>query len=227
MITQMKKVTLFISEIEADADLTVLGQLGVMHINPYKPPKDESIDRLQARIVQMKKAISILKRYANIPLMGYEQKTDRFFSSAHKGKISLMQEVLETEEKRLQKTELLNELKHYKQWYKDWGTVSKHDIKILEENGFFIKLYLLDDVALEKISNCRDILVLGKLNKMNQVVYFADHADAKLEHDQIEIPKYRFKALENSIKQTEEKVETANKHLSKLTQQDRLTARCP
>lgn len=219
MITKMKKVTLFISEIEADADLTVLGQLGVMHIKPYKPPEDKSIDRVHARIVNMEKAISILERYSDIPRNEYDHVTNLIFSNKIRGEIALMREVLETEEKRLQQTELLNELNQYKHWYADWGHISKKDIKALAEKGVFLKLYLLQDTELEKLADRKDILVVGKLEKMNQVVLMADNSQGKLEYEEIAIPKYHFGALENSIKQANHEVESANELLQNLHNQ--------
>ena len=59
MITKMKKVILFMPDIshEVDEDLTSLGQLGVVHIAPFQPAQDESIDRVGARIIQMQTAM--------------------------------------------------------------------------------------------------------------------------------------------------------------------------
>lgn len=67
MITKMKKLLLFMagSNAEIDANLTVLGQLGLMHVTPFQPAKDQSIDRVDARIQQLRKAVAILDRYDN------------------------------------------------------------------------------------------------------------------------------------------------------------------
>ena len=63
MITKMKKVMLFTSDNsqDVDEDLTRLGQLGVMHIAPFQPAQDESIDRVDARIKQMQTAMDALE----------------------------------------------------------------------------------------------------------------------------------------------------------------------
>ncbi len=50
-------------------NLTVLGQLGVMHITPLQAAKHESIERVDARIKQLEKAISVLNRYDNEQLL--------------------------------------------------------------------------------------------------------------------------------------------------------------
>jgi len=210
MITKMKKVTLFISESEVDADLTVLGQLGVMHIKPFQPSEDESIDRVQARIVQMQKAISILERYNNTPPNGLENNAEFNLIDKPRGEITLMEEVLKTEETRLQKVKLSNELNIAKQWYKDWGNVSIKEIKKLEEQGIYIKLYLIKNDALQKLSKRKDIIVAGKLNELNQVVLVTENNNDKLEFEQVKIPKYRYSALENCFKQTEQEIKTAD-----------------
>ena len=63
MITKMKKVMLFTPDIsqDVDEDLTRLGQLGVVHIAPFQPAQDESIDRVDARIKQMQTAMDALE----------------------------------------------------------------------------------------------------------------------------------------------------------------------
>ena len=216
MITKMKKVTLFISETEVDADLTILGELGVMHIKPFKPAEDESIDRVHARIVQMEKAIGILTRYNDTPPNGQEQDADLNFSDRPRGEISLMEEVLNTEEKRLQAMELVGELSRAEQWYNDWGIVSKKDIRKLEKEGIYLKLYLLKDDALEKLADREDIVVAGKLNKLNQVVLITQDPNERLESEQVEVPNYRFSALENAIKQAKQDIETANTRLQAM-----------
>ena len=63
MITKMKKVMLFTPDVShsVDEDLTRLGQLGVVHIAPFQPAQDESIDRVDARIKQMQTAMDALE----------------------------------------------------------------------------------------------------------------------------------------------------------------------
>ena len=65
MIAEMKKLMLFMpdSADDIDAELTALGELGVIHIAPLQPAKHESIERVDARIKQLQQAISVLDRY--------------------------------------------------------------------------------------------------------------------------------------------------------------------
>ncbi|MBU1013136.1 MAG: hypothetical protein KKG99_09015 [Bacteroidetes bacterium] len=212
----MKKITLFMSEIDIDADLTILGQLGIMHIKPFQPAEDESIDRVNARIKQMKVAISILERYDNNPLTGHECDAEPKFSHMPKGEISLMEQVLQTEETRNQNIELAQKLQNTKHWYNDWGNVSLTEFKYLKEKGIYLKLYLLKDDAVQKLSNRDDIVVVGKLDKMNRIVLITENRNEKLESNEVEFPTYSLTILEDCIKKTNREIEVADEKLRTL-----------
>jgi V/A-type H+/Na+-transporting ATPase subunit I len=216
MITKMKKITLFMSETDIDNDLNILGQLGVMHIKPFHQAEDESINRVSARIEQMHKAISILEKYNKNPSEEHESDAELKFSDKPRTEIALMEQVLQTEETKSQKIELAQKLQNTKQWYNDWGNISIREIKKLKENGVYLKLYLINDDALEKLSTRNDIVVIGKLNNKNQVLLITENSNEKLENDEIEIPTYRLSTLEDSIKQTNQEIETADKQLQIL-----------
>lgn len=219
MITKMKKITLFLSEREVDSDLTILGKLGVMHIKPFKPAEDESIERVNSRIRQMEKAIAILERYKDEPLTGLENNDKFNFSDKPRGEVSLMEEVLKTEEKRLEKIELTKKIESNKQWFKDWGNVSMKDIKKLNQKGLFVKLYLFNDDQLKKLSNRDDIVLVGKLGNLNQVVLITENENEKLDSEQIEFPSYTFQAVDSCINRANQEVEDAEKLLQALYSQ--------
>lgn len=204
------------SETDIDSDLNILGQLGVMHIKPFHQAEDESINRVIARIEQMHEAISILERYGNNPLSQHQGDGLLKFSDKPRGEIALMQEVLQTEETRKQKIELAQKLQHTKQWYNTWGNVSIIEIKELNAKGIFLKLFLLKDEALQKLSDRDDIVVFGKIDNMNQVVLITENSNETLENGEVEIPKYRFSTLEDNIKQTNQEIEAADKQLQLL-----------
>jgi len=90
MITKMKKVMLFTPDIsqDVDEDLTKLGQLGVVHIAPFQPAQDESIDRVDARIKQMQTAMDALESVGDRDAS--EPGEDMDFSAMERGEIVLM-----------------------------------------------------------------------------------------------------------------------------------------
>lgn len=201
------------SETEVDADLTVLGQLGVMHIKPFKPAEDQSIERVQERIEQMQYAISVLERYGHKPQKSHDSDVEQFIPH---GEVTLMEEVLKTEETRLQKIKLDEELSDAAKWYNDWGKVSIRDIKKLNKKGVFLKLYLLNDEELKKVSGRNDVVTVGKLKNMNQVVLISESNNEKLEFEQVKIPRFRLSTLEDYAKQVKKEIEDADSLLRSL-----------
>lgn len=204
------------SETDIDKDLSILGQLGVMHIKPFHQAEDESINRVSARIVQIHEAISILERYDNNPFSQHQRDNLLKFSDKPRDEIALMQQVLQTDETRKQKIELAQKLQHTKQWYNTWGKVSINEIKYLNDKGVFIKLFLLKDDALQKLSDRDDIVVFGKIDNMNLVVLITENSNEKLENGEVEIPKYCLSTLEDCIRQTNQEIEAADKQLQLL-----------
>ena len=116
MITKMKKLILLMSEsaVDVDADLTALGKLGVVHVAPFQPAKDESIERVDARIKQLENAISILNAYQSGLNATAESGDADDFSKLERGDILLLDKVLEAENVRQQlersKTDLTHDL---------------------------------------------------------------------------------------------------------------------
>jgi V/A-type H+-transporting ATPase subunit I len=213
MITKMKKITLFLLETEVESNLTVLGQLGVMHIKPFVPARDESIDRVHTRIQQLEKAISILERFDN------KIHAESDIKNGSAGEIELSEQVLHTEEKRLEKIQLAKQLSDAQEWYKTWGNVSMADIEQLKENNLTVKLYLLKDEALEKLSEREDIILIGKSGDMHQVALITNNFSDKLEAGEVELPKYNFSTLENDIEQNKADIEAADGQLKTLCAQ--------
>lgn len=209
MIVKMKKLTLLIAESEIDADLTLLGQLGIMHVTPFKPAKDESIDRVLARIESMEKAISILEEFENDPLPDDEKGA---ISDEIHGEITLMEQVLKADAKRKQQIKTLETLQKNEEWYAEWGKFDSSDIKKLAKNGVFIKLYLLNKDELKHIDNRSDVVIAGQKDNFYKVVLISDNENEKLKFDEVVIPKYHEYSI-NNCKLVAETEFNANKEL--------------
>jgi V/A-type H+/Na+-transporting ATPase subunit I len=210
MIIKMKKLLLFMSEKEVDSDLTWLGRLGVLHITPFKPAKDESIDRIQTRIELMQKAIDILEALDIDPFPA--DIADALPDELH-GEVTLMEEILETDEKRTQLTKHLQTLKDDEEWYKEWGKVPLLDIKLLAKNGFYIKLYLLNKKEMNTVASRSDIVVAGKKDDLFKVVLISEDPNQKLNFDEVPVPKYRLCTLNECIDEAKHDLETNKKQL--------------
>lgn len=212
MIVKMKKLTLLIAESEIDADLTLLGQLGVMHIKPFKPANDQSIDRVKARIESMKKAIAILEEFDHNPLPEAEKQNQ---DNQPHGEVTLMQQVIKTNEKRKRLEKQLKTLKENKQWYHEWGNIDSADIKELAKAGIFIKIYLLNKKELKHIENRTDVTIAGQKDDLYKVVLISENKDEKLEYDQISIPKFRNCSINDCISETQAELNANKKLLQK------------
>jgi V/A-type H+/Na+-transporting ATPase subunit I len=208
MIVEMKKLTLLIAESEIDADLTLLGQLGAVHVTPFKPAKDESIDRVLERIESMKKAISILEEFDNDPLPDEER--INFVEEIH-GEVTLMEQVLKADEKRKQIIQKLETLKKNEEWYAEWGHVDSMDIKNLAKAGVFIKIYEVNKNELKEIDHRSDVVIAGQKEDLYRVVLISEKENEKLPFDEVAIPRYQECSLKVCISEAEAELSDFNK----------------
>ncbi len=213
MIAEMKKLMLFMPDlaVDIDAELTALGQLGVMHIMPLQAIKDQSIERVAARIEQLTKAIAVLDSFDEVKPVGSVAAELEDLSNLERGEIFLMEKVLEAAEQRNQLEGLKFKILHNLEWFKNWGSICLKDIKELNENGVWIKLYLLDDKKLKRITTREDIKVVGKIGELNQVLLFSNNAEKSLESEEIAFP-------DTEAERTKELLAATNIELEENTQ---------
>jgi len=203
MITKMKKLVLLTSDDapDVDHDLTLLGKLGVVHITPFQAAQDESIDRVLERIKQLENAIAILnnseERLQAEP--AHADVTD--FSAMERGEIALLEQVLETETRRIQLREEQAEQKLASEWYQNWGNVGVGDFEELQKSGIYLKMYLLEKRELKEVLKREDVNMLGTLNEMNQVVLISEDKDEVLAYEEILLPPYRREDLGSKLEQ--------------------------
>ncbi len=209
MITKMKKLMLLMPEsaVDVDADLTVLGELGVMHVTPFQTAQDVSIERVDARIKQLEKAISILDKYDNQPNLKSDIVEVADYSKLERGEILLMEKVLGVEHDLEQLENALYNLSNDLKWYAQWGNVSLNDIETLKAKGIFIKLYLLDDKELKRISEREDVKVVGKLGGLTQVVLISRDADENLNFQEVFLPQSNVENSKTLLADTEKQLE--------------------
>jgi len=219
MIAEMKKLMLFMpdSAVDIDAELTALGQLGVIHIAPLQPARHELIERVDARIKQLQKAIQVLNQYDD------EQSSDDAideipdFSKLERGAVFLMEKVLDAEHHRQELENIKRNLTSDIRWYGDWGNITLKDIKNLNEKGIRIKLYLLSDKELKQLSGREDIQVVGKINDLNQVIVLSKDADKRLlDVEELPFPQYELENARELLSATNKDLESNRKFLVQL-----------
>jgi V/A-type H+/Na+-transporting ATPase subunit I len=224
MITKMKKLVLLTTDNAADVDLdlTVLGELGVVHITPFQPAHDESIDRVHARIEQMEKAISILDNFEDKPDSGLSPVDEVDFSGNERGEIVLMEKVLETDFQRIQFEMQHSEQKLALDWYQHWGIVKAEDLEKLKKTGIYIRMYLLDKRELKAVSGREDIHLLGMTDEKNQVVLISEDENEALGFEEITLPQYPNEGLEATMNQTSDQISEIEMLLHSLQAQKSL-----
>lgn len=224
MIAKMKKLMLLMpdSAAEVDADLTVLGELGLVHVTPLQSAKDSSIERVDARIKQLEKAITILDEHANVLETVSDFPDSVKYSQQERGDILLMEEVLradkkcsELEIKRMDQADSM-------QWYVKWGNVPVGDIRSLKDNGVAIKLYLLSDKELKRLNDRDDVQLVGRYDDLNQVVLVTEDAGEKLNFEEVEIPKMEQLELRISLAETKEQIAENDKLFQHLIAQKKV-----
>jgi V/A-type H+-transporting ATPase subunit I len=215
----MKKVTLFMSGSSQDMDtnLTMLGELGVMHVTPFKPADDESIYRVQARIKQMGKAIDILNQFVGLPETSGKKIDVEIFTDQHRGEIALMEKVLQIYDEYKYDQEALDKLNAAKEWYKTWGNVSHTDVKALASKGLFLKMYEVPERELSKLKERDDITLAGMDNKVGHVILMATDKNEKLPFTEVAIPDVDFDSVDEKIAKKEKAIQGAKLILNALS----------
>lgn len=224
MIAQMKKLMLFMPEsaVNIEPELTALGQLGVVHIMPLQDAKHDSIERVDKRIKQLKKAISVLDRYNKEPQADTVSEEVTDYSELERGAVFLMKKVLEAENDRKELENIKFNLNNDLNWFENWGTISLKDIKVLKEQGVTIKLYVLNDKELKSISEQENIQVVGKLDEKNQVVLLTKDADESLNFQEVAFPQSEAEQITDLLGATNEQLEANKNLLTKLSAQKKI-----
>ncbi|MHA7111532.1 V-type ATP synthase subunit I [Sunxiuqinia elliptica] len=218
----MKKTLLFMAHPTNDMqdDLTALGRLGLMHISPFQPAKDESIERVQSRIEQLEKAISILDNCDDTDATSSVKVDD--YTHQERGEIALLERVLETNRTNKELQKQIAELSKDKQWYDSWGNISLDDIKIINSNGIFLKLYEIPEKDLKDIRTQENVQIVGQSNRVAQVVLLSEDKEAALNYHPIELPGNSQKEVEQALNDKTAKLSSGKQLLLQLSAQREL-----
>ena len=222
MIAEMKKLLLFMpdSANDIDAELTALGELGVLHITPLQPAKHESIERVAARIKQLKKAIKVLNQFDDEQYSSPIDDEIPDYSKIERGAVFLMEKVLDAESHQQEledvKLKSTNDIK----WFENWGNITLKDINDLNVKGIWIKTYLLGDKELKQVADRNDIQVIGKLSELNQVILLTKDADERLlDMEELPFPQQELENAKELLAATNKELEDSKKFLLLLREQ--------
>ncbi len=222
MIAEMKKLLLFMpdSANDIDAELTALGELGVLHITPLQLAKHESIERVAARIKQLKKAIKVLNQFDDEQYSSPIDDEIPDYSKIERGAVFLMEKVLDAESHQQEledvKLKSTNDIK----WFENWGNITLKDVNDLNAKGIWIKTYLLGDKELKQVADRNDIQVIGKLSELNQVILLTKDADERLlDMEELPFPQQELENAKELLAATNKELEDNKKFLLQLREQ--------
>ncbi len=203
---------------DMDDDLTILGQLGLMHITPFQPAKDESIDRVQNRIEQLEKAISILEstdgESASVEVSDY--------AKVERGEIALLDKVLDTQKANKELQKQIDQLTKSQQWYASWGSISLEDVKAINQKGVYLSLYEVPEKELKNVQGQENVQVAGISEGVAKVVLVSEDKEASLNYTKIEFPKQSKQEVEQSIAQMNADLAEGKQLLIQLSKQKEL-----
>ncbi len=202
---------------DMDDDLTILGQLGLLHVSPFQPAKDESIERVQERIEQLEKAISVLDDCEAIESSSSIDVID--YSKQEKGEIALLDKVIDTNGSIKELQRQITELTKAKQWYESWGSVSLDDLKTINNNGVYLKLYEVPEKDVKSIQAVGNVQVVGNSNGLSQVVLISEDEGTTLNYQQIELPLKSQQEVELSLSELRAELASGQEFLHKLNAQ--------
>ena len=204
------------SESDLKSQLDSLGALGVMHITPFQPAEDESINKVNAQINYLEEAIDILEKH--VPTSDAESLKDAYvlLTETITDQVALAEQVHHYEDTLTQKRAYSQLLEQAKQWFINWGNISINELVALKESGIYLRLYLLNDDALKKLSDRNDIFLVGKIDQMNQVVLISENSNEKLDFEEIPVPPFSFNRVDKIIDETNQEIQAAVNELQIL-----------
>lgn len=200
---------------EMDTNITRLGELGVVHISPFHPATDESIDRVYARIQQMHEAIDVLDTYTSSQASTRVEVID--YTQKDRGEIALLDKVLNYSHLKSGRETILRDLRTTQNWYEAWGQINLEDIAALQEQGVNIRLYLVEDGAMKKLAGKENVFIVGKQNKLNQVALISEDENEQLEAVEVSFPEISYAELREEIQKREAEISKIEEILTALS----------
>ena len=185
MIVRMKKITLVITQVGRQNMLSALRALGVVHIKNIVKPLSDSLNVVEAEIVQAKQAISILSEHKaekDVQAISWAEQEMR-------EKIKSITDLSKESSAARQEIDLIRERLEY---FSPWGTFSAKDIKELLEKGVYVSLYVLNKNELKQISGRSDIEIISQQKQYSYVAHVSKNPYDRLPFKKIVLPEEDF-----------------------------------
>jgi len=160
MIVPMKKTTILFENGDAEATVTDLRKLGLLHIEHQNPPESRDISVLQEKVAFIDSSFNVFNQV--MVLDENVQPADKITSDWE----SVINNILDLGRRREQLESLSRSIIGQINEWEPWGDVDINQIQNLGQNGIFLKLYQVpvketksfpDDVVVKTIFTTGDI----------------------------------------------------------------------
>jgi len=194
MIVKMSKITLLVSEANAKKALKDLRKLGLLHVKPIQNPPSNDMSVIETRMEETQRVLNLLGEADEAKQKG----------SGNASKI--VDELLEKMALRSTLERELDILKEADRWYAEWSKVSLDDLKALEEQGYYIKLYQLSPAAWKEVEERENLFALSESKDKVQIAMVGIDPDDVLDYRPVSVPELPYKTVVLRIKEIEKQL---------------------
>lgn len=189
MIVPMKKVTLITLSSSASASLTVLRDLGVLHLEYRREPESADTERISAQKEIVQEALNVLS----------SRKT-RTGQKVHASAVETAQYVMSLREERDGLHDRLQFIVNEIERLEPLGDFSPCDIAVLGEKGILAKIYQCEGVDLDRMEIPVPFEIVSSRGALKHILALND-GDFHLPLEEVSIPE---KALSHLLREKEE-----------------------
>jgi V/A-type H+-transporting ATPase subunit I len=196
MIVKMKKLTLLCTAASQERTLTALRDLGVLHIEPVRPPEGGDLEQARSHRDYVQRALEVLTKHPQI------EPSDGPVDTVIENVWKLIHEQAEFEEKR-------EMLRMEQQRLAPFGEFDPDTIRDLERKGISVRFFQAS--VKEKIS-LPDGCVLKELSRDRGTITFAviSRAGVELNVQEISLPEHSPASVREQLVQAEHELDRIN-----------------
>ncbi len=205
MIAKMKKLTILVSQKDANPALHSLRRLGLVHIKHLERPKSQLISSLENKLTRINKAVSLIK----------ETKAQK--RGIHDIVLTtVIKEILGLKQEQKQLAEKLKNHQEELDWSQELGYLSLADFENLKSKGIWLKLYRTNKRSLKRIPKDKTTAVIAKKAGQVYLAFFALDKLESLGFPEIKIPQESPQALGRKILDLKQKLDRSKEYLEEL-----------
>jgi V/A-type H+-transporting ATPase subunit I len=188
MIVRMKKITVMVTEKDANSAVGYLRKLGLMHVEPMQPPHADYIDTLNRRISMADKILLLL---------GDDKRPQQDLDNAKA--VMIAKEILALSGHKQELASKIEDLNKRLEWFKEWGDVSYGALQRLKKEGIFIKLYCGPKSILKQIDAEKMVYVLSRQKSHLRLALVTRDEKESLDLAEVQVPNTDNNVLQKMI----------------------------